>query len=112
MKKRSIIILLHITFWLGMVIFINKGMPTLGYSCTALVFLSLPLAVIRRISWKPYSLCIGLYIVYLGVIMENSHDERRMVYITLGVIYLISFVVGRLKTWLTLRKMNRNLEEE
>lgn len=112
MKKHSARVILHLASLLGMYIFLDMGLELPGYICVALVFLSLPLAMIRDVSWKTYLISLALIFVYFGLLEANSHDTRGMVYLSLAVIYLVPFGVGRLKTWLILRKMNKEMKEE
>jgi len=112
MKKHSSRVILHLASLLAMYIFLDMGIELPGYICVALVFLSLPLAMIRDVSWKTYLISLGLIFVYFGILEANGHDARGMVYLSLAVIYLVPYGVGRLKTWLTLRKVDREMEEE
>ena len=52
---------------------------------------------------------IAFYFALLG---SRGIDGTNMSPLLMIVLYLIPYGVGRLKNWLTLRKMNREMEEE
>ena len=97
MKKHSTHIIIHIASLVGMYVFLDMGIVVLGYICLALCFFSLPLAMIRMISWTTYLLSLGLIFVYFGILETKGLDGTKMIYLSLSVIYLISYGVGRLK---------------
>lgn len=112
MKKHSTSIILHLASILGMYIFLDMGIELAGYICVALVFLSLPLAMIRNVCWKTYLISLALIIVYFGILEANRLDTRKIMLVSMGMIYLIPFGVGRLNNWLELRETSKEMEDQ
>lgn len=112
MKKHSTRILIHIASLVGMYIFLDMGMIILGNICLVLVFFSLPIAMIRKISLRTYLMSLFLIAFYFALLGSRGIDGTNMSPLLMIVLYLIPYGVGRLKNWLILRKMNREMEEE
>lgn len=112
MKKHSTHIIIHIASLVGMYVFLDMGIVVLGYICLALRFFSLPLAMIRMISWTTYLLSLGLIFFYFAILESRGIGGTNMSPVLMILVYLIPYGVGRLKNWLTLREMNKTMQDE